>query len=356
MANQILYGFHNLKDVFAERVQGARIEEVNSAITQAVAEHNRQLNALLALFSERVTVPQRRFKSATAARLQPLDENGRARPIKPAGYYDIGFPLYSAGSAWGANFVTRAKMTIADANRITQTILGADKRWVRDQLLSALFAATSYTFPDEENGNITVKPLANGDTDTYLLMSGSDLNTTATNLLAQAATIADASNPYPTIRDALVNHPENSGEVIAIIPTNLKATTEDLGTFHSASDPNLRVGNGQTELVGQLNVALPGPLIGYEDSGVWIAEWPHLPDNYIIATTTAGDRPLGAREHPEPELQGFAKRAERNDHPFYESQFDRHLGFGANNRVGAVVMRIGNGSYAVPTGYTPPIP
>ena len=355
MANQILYGFHNLKDVFRERVVGARIEEVNTAIAQAVAEHNRQMNALFGLFAERVTVPQRRFKSATAARLQPLDENGRARPIKPAGYYDTGFPLYSAGTAWGANFVTRAKMTIADANRITATMLDADKRWTRDQLLSALFAAVNYTFPDEENGSITVKPLANGDTDTYLMMSGQDLNTTATNLLAQSAAIADATNPYPDIFNALMTHPENGGTVVALIPTNQKAATEALGTFFAASDPNLRVGTGQTELVGSLGVALPGPLLGYEDSGVWIAEWPALPDNYIIATTTQGDRPLGMREHPEPELQGFAKRAERNDHPFYESQFDRHAGFGANNRVGAVVMRIGNASYAVPTGYTPPI-
>lgn len=355
MANQILYGFHNLKDVFAERVTGARIEEVNTAIEQAVAEHNRQMNALFDLFAERVTVSQRRFKSATAARLQPLDENGRARPIRPAGKYDTGFPLYGAGSAWGANFVTRAKMTVADANRITATMLGADKRWTRDQLLSALYAKDNYTFPDEEDGDIVVKPLANGDTDTYLLTSGSDINAVATNLLGQATAIADATNPYPTIHDALVNHPENGGDVIALIPTGLKATTEALGTFHQASDPNLRVGTGQTELVGTLNVALPGMLIGYEDSGVWIAEWPSLPANYIIATTTQGDRPLGMREHPEPELQGFAKRAERNDHPFYESQFDRHAGFGANNRVGAVVMRISNATYAVPTGYTPPI-
>lgn len=355
MANQILYGFHNLKDVFNERVTGARIEEVNTAIAQAVEEHNRQMNALTSLFAERVTVSQRRFKSATAARLQPLDENGRARPIRPAGYYDTGFPIYDAGSAWGANFVTRAKMTVADANRITMTMLNADKRWVRDQLLAALYATANYNFSDPDDGTIVVKPIANGDTDTYLLSNGADANTTADHNTGQAGAIADATNPYPTIQAALMAHPENMGQVIALIPTNLKATTEALGTFFEKSDANLRVGTGQTELVGDLGVALPGPLLGYEASGVWIAEWPSLPDNYIIATTTEGDRPLGMREHPEPELQGFAKRAERNDHPFYESQFDRHAGFGANNRVGAYVMRISNGTYAVPTGYTPPI-
>jgi hypothetical protein len=355
MPNQILYGFVNLQNVFAERVTGARIEEVDTAIVQSVEEHNRQLNALLSLFADPVTVSQRRFKSAVAARLQPLDENGRAKPILPAGYYDTGFPLFDAGTAWGANFIARAKMTVADANRVTRTMIGADKRWVRDQLLSALFAAANYNYSDPDDGTIVVKPIANGDTDTYLLMSGSDQNTTADHIVAQAATVADATNPFPAMYTALTSHPENGGDVVAFIPTNLKAAVEGLGSFYPTSDANLRMGTGQTELVGRLGVALPGPLLGYEESGVWIVEWPSLPDNYIIGTTTEGDRPLGMRQHPEAELQGFSKRAERNDHPFYESQFSRHLGFGANNRVNAYVVRVGNGTYAVPTGYTPPV-
>lgn len=355
MANQILYGFHNLKDVFSERVVGARIEEVNTAIQQSVDEHNRQLDALLGLFVERVNVSQRRYKSATNARLQPLDENGRALPIKPAGYYDTGFPIWDAGTAWGVNFIARAKMTIGDANRITATMLDADKRWIRDQLLGSIYMDANFTFADPDDGNITVKPIANGDTDTYLLTSGTDLQTTADHNTGQAGAIADNANPYPTIQSALTVHPENGSTVVALIPTNLRATTEALSTFFEKSDPNIRVGTGQSELVGDLGVALPGPLLGYESSGVWIAEWPSLPDSYIISVTLEGDKPIGMREHPEAELQGFAKRAERNDHPFYESQFSRHAGFGANNRVGAYVMRIGNGTYAEPTGYTPPI-
>lgn len=355
MPNQILYGFVNLKNVFAERVTGARIEEVNTAIVQSVDEHNRQLNALLGLFADPVTVSQRRFKSAVAARLQPLDENGRAKPILPAGYYDTGFPIWDAGTAWGANFIARAKMTVADANRVTLTMIGADKRWVRDQLLAALFAADNFTFPDPDDGNITVKPIANGDSDVYLLAAGSDQNATADHQVAQAAAISDAANPFPAMVTALTSHPENGGEVVALIPTNLKASVEGLATFHPVSDPNLRLGTGQTELVGRLNVTLPGTLIGYEDSGAWIVEWPSLPDSYTIGVTTEGDRALGMRQHPEAELQGFAKRAERNDHPFYESQFSRHLGFGANNRVGAYVVRVGNGTYDEPAGYTPPI-
>jgi len=61
------------------------------------------------------------------------------------------------------------------------------------------------------------------------------------------------------------------------------------------------------------------------------------------------------REEPEAELQGFQQVARRDDHPFYESQWLRIAGFGGYNRVGAVVRRIGNGSYAVPTNYGCPM-
>ena len=75
----------------------------------------------------------------------------------------------------------------------------------------------------------------------------------------------------------------------------------------------------------------------------------------MIATMTGGPRPLLMREEMEASLRGFNRVAERNDHPFYESQYLRIAGFGANNRVGALVQRIGNGSYAIPTNYPSPL-
>jgi hypothetical protein len=85
-------------------------------------------------------------------------------------------------------------------------------------------------------------------------------------------------------------------------------------------------------------------------------EWSILPNNYMIAVTTDGPRPIAMRQETNAQLQGFRLVAERNDHPFYESQWLRIAGFGAWNRVGAAVIRIGNASYAIPTGYSSPIP
>jgi hypothetical protein len=350
-----LYGFIDLQHLFDQRVSDAGVDTVATAITQSVEEHNRQMNALMSLFATPTTEYKIRFQTPTVARLQPIEQDGRARPIQPAGFYDVAYPVFHAGVAWGANRVTRAKMTVADANRITSTLISADMRWVRDHMLSALFANTSWNFADPEHGTLAIQGLANGDAVQYLVQLGADAGATDTHYLAQANAIDNSNDPFPAIHTELTEHPENGGDVVAIIPTNLKAAVQGLAGFYPLSDANIRMGANQSELVGSLGVSVPGEIIGYHDSGVWISEWRSMVSSYILATVTDGPRPLAMREHAESELRGFAQVATRDDHPFWESHWERLAGFGAQNRVGAVVQRIGNGSYAVPTGYAAPL-
>jgi hypothetical protein len=75
----------------------------------------------------------------------------------------------------------------------------------------------------------------------------------------------------------------------------------------------------------------------------------------VIGVTPGGDPPIGMREETEESLRGFRLADERPDYPFYETQWIRIAGFGAKNRVGAYVVRIGNGTYAVPAGYEQPM-
>lgn len=357
MANQILYGFENLTSVFSERITGNLIPQVNTAIQATLAEHNRQMQAAMSLFATPTTEYKVRYKTPVAGRLQPLDENGRALPVRTSGYYDIAFPLQRGGIAYGANYEGMLKMTVEDANNRMATLMIADQRWMRDHMLAALYTSASWTYTDEEHGALTVKGLASGDTDTYLIQTGADTGATDTHILGQANSIADgADDPFGTIYDELTEHPENSGDVIALIPTNLKASVEALADFYPVGDPNIRRGANTAELVGSLGTSIPGKLFGYHDSGVWLVEWKSLPSSYIIATMTGGDRPLAMRQDVLPELQGFNRVADRNDHPFYETQYMRKAGFGAQNRVGAMVMRIGNGTYATPTNYSSPMP
>jgi hypothetical protein len=350
-----LYGFHNLKDMAAARISGTLIEATNDAIQLAVAEHNRIIDAMMSVLVDPTTLYSERYAQISDANLQPLDDNGRALPIKPAGYYSTAYPIQSGGSAWGANYVTRVKMTVQDAERATAMMLTADANWMRTHVFAALFSNQTWTFVDDLYGSLTIQPLAlASDGVTYGVVAGGAA-ATDTHHIAQAGDIA-TTNPYPTIRTELLEHPANTGDVVVFIPSGTNSTqTKALASFNPVADPNIAPGVSSDRLVGSLGITTPGTLIGYEDSGVWIVEWPQLPADYLVGVTTGGDRPLAMRQDPEAELQGFNKVAERNDHPFYESQFLRRAGFGARNRVGAVVMRVGNGTYAEPTGYTAPI-
>jgi hypothetical protein len=358
MANQVAYGFMTLQDLFGRRVTEVGVSVIDAAINASVAEHQRQIDALSGLFVRRTTDFKTRYRSATVARLQPMDERGRALPIKPAGQYDIAFPMQRGGIALGFSYEASIHATVQEVNEATNTLLMADARWMRDHILAALFFSTNggWTFTDDLHGDLTVYGLANGDTTVYSILSGADQGATDTAYLAQAASISDADNPFPGIYAELTEHPDNGGQVVALVPTNLIEDVKALATFYPSADANLRLGANETQLTGGLGVAIPGQLIGYESSKVWIVEWRSLPDNYIIAVTTEGERPLAMREDTAPELRGFKRVADRNDHPWYEQQWLRKAGFGAWNRVGAVVQRIGNASYAIPTNYGSPMP
>lgn len=330
-----------------------------SAIEIDAASHNRDIDSLLRFFSATTTNYQEEVQQSGSSRNQPLDENGRAIPIKPVAPYTVGFPIQASGSAWGANYVTRVQMTAKDLARTFATMYRGDYIWVKDHILGALFNNASYTFRDPTGkGNLTVYGPANGDAITYYYSTTNAL-ATETHFLAQASAIADATNPYPTIKSELIEHPSNQGDVIAFISTSLVATTKALAEFRSAMlDPDIRQPNTATVLQRDLGIQLPpgSTVHGKTDSGVWIVEWADVPAGYIIAVTTGGPRPLARRQFPEAQLQGFKSAGERNDFPYFENQWQRWEGYGAFNRLGAVVVRVGNGSYAVPTGYAVPMP
>lgn len=363
MANVHEYGLFQLLDLGLME-PGSLANTVDSgllisAIQYDTAKHNADIDALMRLFSMSTTDYQLEVEQTDSSRSQPLDENGRAIPVKPPPPYTIALPIQASGSAMGANFVTRVQMTTRMLAKTLAKMYRGDYIWVQDHIFGHIFTNVSYTHRDPTGkGNLTIRGPANGDAITYF---NQYTQTTAadTHFLAQAAGIADATNPFPTIASELKEHPTNTGEVIAFIASDLKTTTQALTEFRTAAlDSDIQLGTNVTRLVGALNVTLPAgaTVLGKTDSGVWIVEWPAMPSTYIIAIMTNGPRPLGRRQFPEAQLQGFKSMGERNEFPYWEDQWQRWEGFGSFNRVGVVVVRIGNGTYAIPANMGVPMP
>ncbi len=354
MANLTSYGFIGHEHLADERIVDGNVRIVNDAIAASVAEHNRVISEALTELVEPTTEYTARYKLPGGGTLQPMDEWGNPMLVREEGYYDVAFPIQGGATAWGDNRVSRALMTVTEADRHTFNALLKDANWMRRHILAAMFDNTTWSFEDEEKGTLTVQPLANGDAVTYLKKSGT--TATDTHYYAQAAAIADAANPFDAWHAELNEHPENAGPYVAYIPTNLRASVEGLATFKEVADPNVQVGANTDRLIGRLDRGFGGEVLGYVNS-VWVVEWEMLPDNYgIVVARGARTKVLRMREYPSPALQGFFPENHSPDGNLIERRFIRYAGFGAYNRVGALAFRIGNAAYAIPTGYATPLP
>lgn len=326
--------------------------------------HNEELNDTIGLFADPVTKSQTSVKLGNTARHQPLDENGRPKPIKPAGNYFVGFPIVKAGSAEGFNFWTDNQMTVKDFADSYNLMLSADVNWVRDQLLAAFFYnGAGYTFSDVRSGeNVTVYGLANGDANTYDKVSGA---ATDDHYYAQANAIGSgADNPYPTIQTELNEHPGNGQRIVAFIAPAQQAATELLPGYapvlRQRVETVLAAGSADTSplFAPSIGIALPRSMAHIGTHGnVDIVVWQNMPSGYGIALALdAQEKPLGIRQYPQAALRGLVNQGEpMSQFPYRQNNYVRALGFGGKNRVGAVVFRVGNGTYAAPTGYTAPL-
>ena len=361
MANALIYGFENLKDLANTRAIELDPDLIISAIGMSQQQHDAEVNAILDLFSVEGTEPQRQFKGSTVTRNQPLTHNGVPIPIKPPAPYTVGFPIEDSGNAWGANFVTNAKMTVQQVSDNIATLYYGDFAWLRDHVLAAIFDNAGYSWPDPQYGNLPVKGLANGDAVTYgISTNGADSLATDTHYLAQANAIDNSNNPFPTIYTELTEHPENGTDVISFINSAQYSAVAALTNFVAVADPRVEPAQTAARLVGTLGSQLPARavVVGLVDRN-WIVQWNAIPSTYVVSVAVGGTPPLIRRVDAEPELQGFRPQGPNNGRieifPFFQENWIRRMGFGGWNRVGAVVTRTGNGTYAVPTNYGAPM-
>lgn len=359
------YGFMNLQHLYNTRVVDAGTERVWTAIAESLAEYNRVIDGLFGTFVDRTTAGLQQIELPGSGTLQPLTDDGNPLPVLPSGSYQVAYPIHGAGTAWGDNRVTRALMSVEEADRNTANAMRDDKDWLTRHALAALLDNASWTFSDKAGpngyrglGNITVQPLANNDSVTYTRRGGSAA--TDNHYLAQAAAIADGTNPFPVIRSELIEHPSNGGPFVAYVASDLVATATALTEFVEAGDPDIRYG-ADNDTLSAAGAGILGPgdeVLGKtKSSNIWIVEWAALPSNYMIATALgAGTKPLAMREYDAPELQGFFMERASIDGNHLVTRMLRYAGFGVANRVAAVAMRIGNASYAVPSGFDAPLP
>ena len=360
MANTLAYGFIGLEHLDADRINTVGIDVVWKAITDSLVEYSRQVNGLMTSMVERTTTAKERRMLPGSGTLQPLDEWGVPRPVRESGYYDVAYPIQGGGHAWGTNRVSRAMITMNEVNRQTVEGMRRDQDWMRRHIMAAIFDNVAWTFNDVIGpngaaglGSITIEALANTDTVTYLRVGGS--SSADEHYMAQAASIDDSNDPFDDIYEELMEHPSNTGPVVVYVPTNLTSSIEALTAFVPVGDPEIMYGTSTDLLRSPIERGLGDEVLGRVDK-CWIVEWRGLPDSYMIAHAQGAGAVLKMREYDASELQGVILEGFSPDGAIEEVRSIRYAGFGVTNRIAACVYRIGNASYAIPSGYGAPLP
>ena len=356
------YGFYKLLDLYNQRVTKVGVQRIFTAIRESADEYSRVANELLSGFAIRTTIAQEQIELPGDGTLQPLDEDGNPLPVKPSGNYQVAYPIQGAGTAWGTNRISRALMTVEESNRNTMDAMQKDADWIIRHLLSAVFDNVAWTYNDKAGadgakglGDVTIQPLANNDTVVYT-RKGNAAAATDNHYLAQADAIDDSHNPFPTIETELLEHPSNTGRILVYTPTNLKDSIMALTSFVDVDDPNIEFGSDQDIATNVPNVGPGEEVLGYvKGTKCWIIHWSSMPSSYLLAKMETKAF-LRMREYPADEVQGFFPEFDNVDGNHLVNRMLRYAGFGVSDRVAALVYRIGNGSYAVPSGYDAPLP
>lgn len=358
--NETAYGFIGVEHLFGQRIKEVGFERVRGMIEKTTQAWNAEINAMMAGWVSPSTIIKERVELPGSGTLEPLDETGWGNPlpVREFGHYDVGYPIQGAGIAWGTNRVSSVLMTLEEANRQMLGVMRRDATWLRQHMLGAIFSNAAWPYDDKFMGEVSVKPLANGDTVTYL-KNGQTQTGTANHYLAQAQPISDAYNPFPDIYDLLQEYPSNSGPYVVYIPTNLKQNVEALEDFVKVSDDDIepavtrdRLRRGQ----GDRSVAFPGGRVIGKTDMVWVVEWRALPQNYMIAVALGAGKFLRMREWDDETLQGLFPEYHSPDGNLNLNRFIRYAGFGVYNRIAAAVYQIGAATYGVPAGFQTPLP
>lgn len=344
-----LYGIMGLADVKNLTVQQLGQRQVFDAVNLLISQYNQDLAEMTAFFVAGTTEEvQITYMMPGGGEMQEATEWTRPGAVRPMPGYPVGFEINDARDQVAWNDVSLAYATVEVVQAAVDNIQIRHTNWVRRKLLRAVLNNVNRTTLDPQFGSVTVKPLANGDTDVYS-MYGAAMATDNHYIASNMASISDANNPFPAYYDEIAEHYGDSTVVALVHPTQA-AQIKAMAGFIEVADSRIRVNEGVEAIAP--SVSVPGTIIGLLGN-VWISEWRGMIAGYTFVRNMDMPAPLLKRIDRVP-LEGRGELrlvATQTEYPFLESFWrDRH-GYGAANRVGAVVGQITGAAYVIPPGY-----
>jgi hypothetical protein len=349
-------------DYFYNSTNGQRV--VYDASADLLSYYSKDVAASTSLFVEEETeLHSERYKLPGNGYLQRRGRNGDFAAVKAGGSWDVSYPLEDKGASLGHDDVTFAYMTLKEYERYLDTIMIQHANSHRLDMLRALFNNLARPFYDEIWPNLTVQPLANGDSVSYPPVIGSTADATQNYYLA--------TNYLPSAISE-INNPISAG--VQVLQTRFGTPTggSNIATFYNqAQDSAFK---GLTEFVPvQYHLTHPGVNTATVDlpgvdprmmNGTWevtgncngsvMAKWAFIPANYMLQIHLRAAPPLKRRVDPAKVgiARGLHLWADDLDMPFRKVAWRDRYGYGVGNRLSAVLTYIGTGTtYVIPSPF-----
>jgi len=321
---------------------------------------NADVERAVSVFVQSVTEDHnQRYRLPGSGLMSERAEGTNGATVRAVGSVSVGFPLFDYSEQVAGTREDLAYMTPTDYQTHIDTVVTRYRNRLRHSILNALFDATTTTFTDRRWGDLTVKPLANGDSDVYPPVAGSTTEATDNHYLESgyaATAISDTNNPYVTIRDEIVEHFEGGmtgGDNIVVFINNAEtAETEDLTDFEPVEDRFIRSGDNRDVPVNLPNV--PGRIIG-RTNGCWVSEWRWIPASYMLGVHLDVSAPCKMRVDPAATglPRGLALVAQDDSYPIASAEWNARFGIAVANRLNGVAFELGTGgTYTDPTAYS----
>lgn len=334
------------------------------AVTDFVAHAVEETRMAQALFvqgtTEKIT---EKYKLPMRGRMSKIKAGASPTPRTVVGAWDVGYDLENHEDMFQMTDVDFNYMTPDAFNNHIVGIVTIYQDTLRYEILRHLFNNTTLTFADDRFGDISVRPLANGDSAVYPpAVGGSTERTALQQYLASgyaSSAISDVNDPIKTLKALFVANfgvVQGGSNVIALINPNqedkISALTDFIATpkrdVSRASDTEYTVGGLQR--LNSLSAEVIGSL-----HGVDVATWSFIPEDYILAVDGMNPAPLKQRV----DLSGTGlgsgalQLMESGNHAgqMY-NRWRARMGFGVANRLNGAVMHLTAGSYTVPSDYS----
>lgn len=358
-----IYGLLGMSDTDRAFVNTIGQSVVYEAIVEQMRLHNEDMSRLTSTFVARQTESFKfRYKLPGNTRLPEVGKSSPPPAMKLYGYWDVAFPLKQYGAQQAGNRVDLAYMSLQALDRHLDAVMYADIERYRWEVLHRILDNVQETFTDDIHGNLSVEPLANGDTVTYPPVVGSNTEATDDHYLTSLyteANVSETNNPLVTMRDELNEHfggPSQGGDNVVVFGDASACDEIQAGlttSFVPVSDRYTQEGDATAQPFGFPGI-LPGIIRG-RSNGVWVVEWRWVSDAYLIGTLIDEEAPLIERVDPADTGLGSGLQlvAETDHAPLQGAQYIHRFGLGAGNRLNGVVMQLTeSASYTVPSAYT----